>query len=446
MRHQFKKDKGLLFILKKVFTSISFRIVGLLSAFSFTWLVASKFGAYSLGLMSANLAIINIGAIFLRLGINTHAVSYVARQNALGQYGLVRSYFKKTMLLYLVMGIVGTTIILSLGSWLGQIMGLSPEDNKFGLSGLFFLPLMMLQLNSAFLQAYKKVMAFSFFLNGGTSFFSLLIILPLLDQTSNLELPLYIQLASICLLTVISFIMIFRFINPFKPTVEHCVSYKKIIQQSFPMMITSAVHPLWNWGGVLILGIFAPISSVGVFQLLLKCSNLISLPLRAISTIMAPIISEEASESKESRIQEVIKKNSSLSFVLSLPIIVLTSIFAKDIMALFGTEFIPFWHLLIVLLTSKFINACYGPISIIFMMTGKENLQGKLSLIELSFYLIVTFSCSWLWGLEGATIALLVSVVFRNLLVGSQIYKIYHVYPLAPLHLRESIINYLKHG
>ena len=258
----------------------------------------------------------------------------------------------------------------------------------------------------------------------------------LLANTELLHIPLYVQLGAICLLSLISTLMVFRFVNPLSP--GKCPkTYRQILVESLPMMVTLAVHPLWNWGGIFILGIFVETRVIGVFQILLKCSNLIGLPIRAISTIMAPVVSEESTKTEGSGIKSAIVKTSSLSLLLSLPIIIFTIVFAPQIMQFFGSEFVPYAFFLIGLSFAKFLNACYGPMSIILLMSGHQNLQGKLSLLDLSFYLLMTLLFSYLWALEGAVIAMFVSILFRNLLIGEWIRRIFGIYPLAILHVKD---------
>jgi O-antigen/teichoic acid export membrane protein len=295
---------------------------------------------------------------------------------------------------------------------------------------------MLTHLNAAFMRAFKKVMAFSFFLNGGASFVALLCILPFMNSTELVYIPLYVQLGAIGLLSLVSTLMVFSFVKPLKS--GKCPkTYRQILTESLPMMVTLAVHPLWNWGGIFILGVFVETRVVGVFQILLKCSNLIGLPIRAISTIMAPVVSEESTKGENTGIKSAIIKTSSLSLLLSLPIILGTIIFAPTIMQFFGDEFVPYALFLIGLSLAKFINACYGPMSIILLMSGHQNLQGKLSLLDLSFYLLTTLAFSYQWGLEGAVIAMFVSILFRNLLIGEWVRRIFGIYPLAILHVTD---------
>lgn len=434
-----KLEKGFRFIVRKVFSSMFFRILGLISGLGFSWLVANRFGTYSLGLLSINLAVAYILIVFLKLGIDTHVVSEVARLRTEKKNDEIGSYFKKTFVLYLVTSLVGTIIIYFGSSLLGDLLDMEVDKNYLRTTSFCLFPLMLTHLNAAFMRAYKKVMAFSFFLNGGASFVALICILPFLDQTEALHIPLYIQLAAITLLSLISLLMVFSFVKPFGGS-SYSGSYRVILKQSLPMMVTLAVHPLWNWGGVFILGLFAPINVVGVFQILLKCSNLIGLPIRAISTIMAPVVSEEVSKPHGGDIKSAIIKTSSLSLLMSFPIILGTILFSVPIMQFFGDEFVPYALFLIVLSLAKFINACFGPMSIILLMSGNQNLQGKLSLLDLTFYLLTTTAFSYQWGLEGAVAAMFLSILFRNLLIGSSVKRIFGVYPLAVLH----IVSFVK--
>lgn len=427
-----KLNHGLRFILKKVFSSLLFRVLGMVSALIFTWLVTTRFGSYSLGLMSINLAVLYVAATFLKLGLDTHVVSYVARLRAAGKEAEIRGYFWKTVHICLVTSLIGSVGIYLLSDWLSNLLNLGTGKNYLKITSFFLLPLVITHLCSAFLRALKKVMAYSFFLNGGISFIALLLIGPFLHRTDDLYLPLYIQLLALIILALTSTIMVFWLIRPWAPRAK-TTNHVTIARESLPMMVTLAVGPMWNWGGTFIVGIFTSVDLVGVFQLLIKCSNLIGLPLRAISTIMAPILSE--GQSDMDRLRSAIKKTSSLSFLLSLPVILLTVIFAKTIMSFFGPEFIPFWYLMVILCLAKFINACFGPISIILMMTGQQVLQGKLSLLELGIYLFTTTGFAWYWGLDGATAAMLLSILIRNIMVSTQVKRIFGVSPLAFNHL-----------
>lgn len=438
-------DRGLRFILRKTFSSLFYRLLGLLSGLLFSWLVATRYGAYGLGLLSINLAVIYLSIVLLKLGIDTHVVSEVAQLKIRNRQDEIRAYYRKTMLIFIVTSCFGTTLLYVLSEPLGRLINVEGGANYIKTTGMCLIPLMLLHLNAAFMRAFKKIAAFSFFLNGGASFVSLPLIIPFLDDTERAYLPLYVQLAAIVALALISLLMTIRLIRPLGRT-QKCKSYGQIIRESIPMMVTLAVHPIWNWGAMFVLGIYAPVAVVGVFQILLRCSNLIGLPVRAVSTIMAPIISEESYNKGNGTIPAVIKRTSMLSMSLSFPVVLIIVSFPGLIMGIFGEEFVGYGHLLVVLALAKFINACYGPLGIVLLMTGNQVLQSKLSVAELIFYLVAAMFFNWVWGLNGAVLAMSVSILFRNLLTGYQIKRIFGVYPLALLHIGTFVKSRLNHN
>jgi O-antigen/teichoic acid export membrane protein len=426
-------SRKLEFITKKVFNSLFFRVLGMVSGVVFTWLVARYFGATGLGIMSINISVLYLAIIFLKLGLDSHAVSEVSKMNSDGRSNEIGGYYRMLVIINMITALIGTIIIYFSSSFIASLLDLEESSNFLKSTSFFLAPLMLLHLNAGVMRGFKRIMTHSFFLNGGVSFIGLFILLPLLNGGSDVALPLFSQYFSICFLALISTIMVFKRINSLS-NARNQKTYLAIIKESWPMMVSDSSSPLWSWGGVFLVGLFAPLSAVGAYQVLSRITNFIGLPLRSINSIMAPVFSEHRAKSNNEGISKAIIQNSQLSFLLSLPALLFIIIFAKNILGFFSGDFVEYWLLLWFLAGVTFINACHGSMTIILLMTGHQSLQGKLSFITLVFFLVLMFGLSVLFGISGAVLALGLAIIIRNLLVARHVKRLFGTYPFAFAH------------
>ena len=125
---------------------------------------------------------------------------------------------------------------------------------------------------------------------------------------------------------------------------------------------------------------------------------------------------------KTNELQLLIKKSTRLIFIISIFLLSFIFLFSEHILSLFGPNYIVASTPLVILLSAQLYNSVSGPSAIYLNMTGKQRVLnliliiGLLTNIFLNLYLIPNY------GMNGAAIATLVSLVLWNSMAAIYIY------------------------
>ena len=199
-------------------------------------------------------------------------------------------------------------------------------------------------------------------------------------------------------------------------------TYKEIFLTSYPMAISAIAYFIMQGIDVLILTTYSSFESVAYYSVAVKLSTLTALSLLSVNIVVAPKIAEIYEKRKTDELQLLIKKSTRLIFVISIFLLSFIFLFSEHILSLFGPNYVVASTPLVILLSAQLYNSLSGPSAIYLNMTGKQRVLnliliiGLLTNIFLNLYLIPNY------GMNGAAIATLVSLVLWNSMAAIYIY------------------------
>lgn len=173
-----------------------------------------------------------------------------------------------------------------------------------------------------------------------------------------------------------------------------------------PMAMTEAMRILQAHSAVIMLGILATSSSVGVFKVAVAISVVVALPTSVLITAIAPSISSLYVKDDHARLQKLLTW-ASITMVAGVTLLAMPFILVAQnlISAVFGDGFADAAPPLQVLCLGAIATATSGTAGTLLNMTGHERLVRRAS-IESLFLLIVTMPVLILLaGATGAAIA-----------------------------------------
>jgi O-antigen/teichoic acid export membrane protein len=192
---------------------------------------------------------------------------------------------------------------------------------------------------------------------------------------------------------------------------------KKMIVTAAPLLFVVFATQMTGQASLLILGSFTDSSSVGVFNIALKISMLMSIILTAINVIAATQFSELYYTNKKQELEKIIGKTSSLAALIGLCLFIFIALFPKTLLGFFGNEFIIGYSALIVLAAGQLVHVSVGSTNFVLAMTGQERkLAGAVG-----FSLIVNILTALIliprYGILGASIATSLSLMSANIVM-----------------------------
>ncbi len=173
------------------------------------------------------------------------------------------------------------------------------------------------------------------------------------------------------------------------------------------------------------------LTSVAIYSIALYTSTLIEIPSRGMFAISSPVISKFWAEDKLEEITSVYKKSSINLFAIALLLFSLLSLNVDGLLSFLKESFIAAKPVILILGFAKVFNMLLG-VNNIILSTSKHYLIGTYTMVGL---IALTFLLNyWLipiYGINGAAIGSLVSLVVYNLVSLFFLWFKYNIQPFA---------------
>jgi len=206
-------------------------------------------------------------------------------------------------------------------------------------------------------------------------------------------------------------------------------SYKEILIFSAPLLISSILHYSISKIDIFMIGYFLNTSSVGIYTVALKIGTLTNFLLFSINSMFAPNITTLYYNNQMVKLEKLYQVITKWVLGINLSVFFLFIILSKEIMNVFGTEFIIGWIALILITAGQVVNAGVGSAGLINVMTGYPKSELYVSIIVFVINVTLNYFLIPIYGIEGAAFASLISIGVMNLL---RLYILYNRLEILP--------------
>ncbi|NJK57584.1 MAG: flippase [Pleurocapsa sp. SU_5_0] len=190
-----------------------------------------------------------------------------------------------------------------------------------------------------------------------------------------------------------------------------------------PFLLINAVYVIYNKTDALMLGAMRGTEDVGIYYINDRISDLILFIVTAVNTsVTATIVSLHVKKDRIN-LQKLVTKASKVNIIIALPITLILIIFGKYILSIFGAEFISGYMALVISCLGKLFIVCLGLTAVLLSMTGYENYIAKIVGFSSIINVILNYILIPLWGIIGAALATVVSIVICNIYLAIMVYK-----------------------
>jgi len=204
---------------------------------------------------------------------------------------------------------------------------------------------------------------------------------------------------------------------------------RRLITFCFPLAVSNLFGIIAPRADVLILGYWTDAREVGFYISAFQTAAILSLIVGSFNAGFAPIISRVWSLADMERMKISYKSVSRLSFTVALPIFCFFFLFAKDILELFGPDFLNGATALIILAIGQLFNSATGSANTMLLMSGHPKLVMTNTVVMGIFLLLAVSLIIPFWGSTGAAIAASVTFIITNVIRVTQVWKIHHMHP-----------------
>jgi O-antigen/teichoic acid export membrane protein len=198
---------------------------------------------------------------------------------------------------------------------------------------------------------------------------------------------------------------------------------------ALPLLFMATVHVLLSRSDLLLLGVLTDTTSVGVYAVAARIADLVGFALTAVNVIFAPQIAALHARGDHAALQAAVTTTSwwvTLSaLVIALPLFVM----AEMVLSLFGAAFTSGTVVLRILLVGQIVNAAAGSVGWMLTMTGHERQAAAVLGVAAATQIAVNAVLISLFGLEGAAVGTMLTVIGWNLAMGVFVWRNLKIVP-----------------
>jgi len=224
-------------------------------------------------------------------------------------------------------------------------------------------------------------------------------------------------------------------ISELKPSYE----IKKLLRFSIPVFLTGFSGVLIMQIDKVMLGLFEAAKDIGVYNAAFRAGGETVIFLASFNAIFAPIIADLYNKGDTRHLGNLFRTVTRWIVALSLPLFLIMAIYSREIMGLFGREFIAGWSILVILSFANLINASVGSVGYMLQMSGHQDIElvNNLVVVAINIGLNIVFILKW--GALGAALATGLSIIIINLAKLIEVKQILHIQPYDKKYIKPFI-------
>ena len=417
-------------IAKKIGKESSITFVGLLygnlNRYLYTALLARWVGPEFLGIYSIANSIMLISEVFAKMGLETGIMRFISRLNPdldkekinllIGSSLKMVSVFSLSIMIILI--ISSGTIVDNYFN--GQSL-LKPVLIIFAIAIPFNA---LIQISAFATQGFKRLKYKTIvtqFLNPTILLLSMVFCYWFMSK----EYAIMIPILTTGVIGFLFMIIVLKKVSGFKNNqiLESKINYE-LLKFSYPLMFVTILQTLMHWMDILMLGYFTNPLTVGLYHPAARTAGLLQALLLSFLSIYAPLAAQFHSQGDKVKLSNTYQLVNRWLLIFAIPISAVFILFPEKVLLLFGSQYLESSQVLVLLTIATFAQAILGAAGPTLSMSGHT----KLVLFNSIGTFILNFGLNiWLipiYGILGAAIATLTSLIIIGLIRVTQVYLI----------------------
>lgn len=225
-------------------------------------------------------------------------------------------------------------------------------------------------------------------------------------------------------LAAISSIFVFIYFNKAeKQNSTEKIPYKEIFLKSYPIAISGMALFLLMSFDILFLKKYRNDETVAFYSVGVKLMTIVSIIIITINITISAKISEHFSDQNISELARVLRNSSRTIFGITLPVIVLLSIFSDYILSFFGEGYIAAKQAFLILIIGQGVCSAFGSASVYLNMTGRQHIYQIILITAVVINFVLNRFLIPVYGMSGAAVAFVSSSFFWNFVSAIVIYR-----------------------
>jgi O-antigen/teichoic acid export membrane protein len=406
-------------------------IINLALRYLFQIFVARHLGVDLYGIFTLGMAVFAVGEMVASLGLHKGIVRFVSLYNGEGDLGRVKGTIFAGIFLSCGGGIVVMLLLMALSGLIAGNIFHTPEMSKALVVFAAGIPFSSLTTVFIFATQGLRIMKFKVFVKDlweALSRIALAILLFSLGWGLGGAVAAFIL--SIISGTFLSYYFFQKTFSSIFQSKERAVLEPKVLMAyCWPLVFAGGFNMMEAWVSTFVLGYLADTEAVGIFGAAFRTSMLIQGILMSFNAIFSPIIAEHYHKGELGQLKTLFKMVTKWVFSLSLPPAILLIFYSREVMTIFGQAFSAGALVLTILVVGQIMNSLTGPLGVMIDMSGRSKYTLLNSVLHFTLQIILCFLLIPTYGVLGAAVAKMVSIVFLRAIRLLQVHLIFKFHP-----------------
>lgn len=411
--------------------SFGLKITGMLFSYLFIYLLSDFLGPEAVGYYTLAQVLLSILGMIVLLGMNTSIVKYAGISITSPQQSDINAIHKKMVRIVLFMSfIVGGMVFFISPKIAEYVFHNNRLDVPFKLVALVLPFYALCTLNAEALRGLKQILSYNILVYPAVIACSSLFLGVILwcheirgsvEIASLVILPvesggIVALMASYVIFSIVSFAVLKRKVTKCFAInkVERGPSLRRILNLSFPMLITSSCYLLNSQADKVMIGMMKSTTELGVYNVAFRIAMATSIGLAAINTIVAPKVAGLYSQGRIKEMELLLMKSARATVWGTSPLLLICLCFPDLLLGFFGAEFKEGSLVLIFLIIGQLANISCGSVGVFLNMTGHQVVFRNILVISLLINIILNTLLTPIYGIEGAAFATAASIICWN--------------------------------
>jgi O-antigen/teichoic acid export membrane protein len=386
------------------------RLLGYATHASVAWM----YGPAQLGFYALGITVVQVASILSQLGMDNGVVRYVAHHGAGGDTARVRGTILQSLAVTLALSLALSVALFIWAGYLAEdVFGkpfLATMFRAFAV-GLPFLTFMSMALWAT--QGFGTLKYAAFVGQAARPLANLILLVffylfgvQILGAVAAYVLSMALGAA----LALVSLGKVFPGLFAGKAEYEA----RELSVASAPMIVANVTQYSNLWTAVVVLGVFEPVPTVGVYSAAARTAALSSLVLISFAGVFSPLAAGLYRQNRLGDLGRLYADVSRWAFTGALAFFLVTALLSRDVMLFFGREFASGWPVVVVISAAQLFNSSVGPTARLLAMTGHQKAVmvstagSAIAAVALNFLLVPRF------GVGGAAAATAAALVLSN--------------------------------
>jgi O-antigen/teichoic acid export membrane protein len=398
------------------------RIVGLLLVI----VLARTLGTEGYGIYAYVLALMSMLILCGEAGVPIFLIREVSAKRELGEWGLLRGVLRRGIQLVALM---------ALGMSALGILTLWAKANVFSLSmaytlGVMFLLLPIMVLGKTITHAILGLNRIVLGQAINTLIRPLLVLIIVSScffMWPNLREPYYAMAAQLVGATtalIIGSLVLKYLLQSEVGNVEPIYRSRDWLKSALTFTLIGGAGVINSHADLIMLGWIASNKDVGIYNVAVQGSALVTFGLLAANTVLAPQFSKLYAQGDITRLQKLVTKSARVILLFALPVALLLICAGGTIVLwLFGSNYTDAESALAILAAGQLINAGFGSVGYLLSMTGHERISARILWQTALLNVVLNAVMIPLYGPVGAAFASAISLAIWNMLLYREVHR-----------------------